>query len=365
MHASTYSLKDGGREKGESGERNQKIWSRQPTSFLRSRPSSSDVTQSSGGSALADGERNGCSAYSTASSITFRVRGQRRRGQQKGQSVDGKSREMRMGAEMGDHASTVALSWASPGGQESKSQLHGRDHVTPLINKQPAVSSDEQTKRTHVDRTKSQSCKGENLCSWLYGTYLATGCWFVGRTGTAPIGQPDDGATTAGLIGFDARAGGSYKKRQSEPRTANREPQSVQVAKDNVNNAGLANKVDVRLGLALDTLRELEQEGWGVGTSNGPFDLVFIDADKPNNWEYVEYALKFARVGSVIVVDNIARRGKLADVNFAEGQISKDAAGTRKVLENLGKDKRVDVTALQTVGSKGWDGFALAVVVAL
>lgn len=143
------------------------------------------------------------------------------------------------------------------------------------------------------------------------------------------------------------------------------DPKHADVAEANIKEAGFAEKVEVRLGPALESLEKMEAEGWGLGKDKGVFDLVFIDADKPNNWEYLEYALKFARIGTAIVVDNVGRKGKLADENFTEGPRGQDVVHTRRMFQNMGKDKRVEVSAVQTVGCKGWDGFALAVVVDL
>lgn len=123
----------------------------------------------------------------------------------------------------------------------------------------------------------------------------------------------------------------------------------AEVARKNIAKAALASVVEVRVGQALDTLPGIE----------GPIDLAFIDADKQNNAEYFRWALKLSRPGSVIVVDNVVRDGKVID------ERSRDASvlGVRKLNEMLGKEKRVSVTAIQTVGIKGYDGFAVALVV--
>jgi len=131
------------------------------------------------------------------------------------------------------------------------------------------------------------------------------------------------------------------------------EPKHAEVAKSNVERAGLSKIVDVRVGAALDLLPVIEAE------KGGPFDLFFIDADKVNNPNYFEWAIKLSRRGSVIIVDNVVREGGLADAT------SEDAAirASRKVTELLGSDPRVDGTVVQTVGTKGYDGFAIAMVV--
>jgi predicted O-methyltransferase YrrM len=125
------------------------------------------------------------------------------------------------------------------------------------------------------------------------------------------------------------------------------------VARANVARAGLAGLVDVRVGAALETLPILEKEG------RRPFDLVFIDADKENNAAYVDWALRLTRPGSVIVVDNVVRNGAVLD----EGSTDPRVQGTRRLYEALTREPRLDATAVQTVGTKGYDGFVLARVV--
>jgi predicted O-methyltransferase YrrM len=131
------------------------------------------------------------------------------------------------------------------------------------------------------------------------------------------------------------------------------DPNHAADAKSNDERAGFSRIVEVRVGAALDSLPAIEAE------KGGPFDLFFIDADKVNNPNYFEWAIKLSRRGSVIVVDNVVREGGLADAT------SEDAAirASRKVTELLGSDPRVDGTVIQTVGTKGYDGFAVAMVV--
>ena len=129
-------------------------------------------------------------------------------------------------------------------------------------------------------------------------------------------------------------------------------PHHAATARGNLVRAGLDNRVSLRLGRALDLLPELQM------TKQGPFDLVFIDADKENNPEYVEWAVKLGRPGTVIVVDNVVRDGKVIDVKSRKG----DVRGTRRMTELMAKHPRLTATVLQTVGAKGYDGFALAVV---
>jgi predicted O-methyltransferase YrrM len=126
----------------------------------------------------------------------------------------------------------------------------------------------------------------------------------------------------------------------------------AKVAQANIVNAGLQDIVEIRLGAALDTLPKLAEEG------KGPFDLTFIDADKERTAEYFRWALELSHPGSVVIVDNVVRSGAVADAATADA----DVKGLRRFLELLASEPRVTGTAVQTVGSKGWDGFALAVV---
>jgi predicted O-methyltransferase YrrM len=124
------------------------------------------------------------------------------------------------------------------------------------------------------------------------------------------------------------------------------------VARSNISRAGLSDIVEIRLGRAIDTLRELEAEG------REPFDLVFIDADKVSSPDYFRWAVSLGRPGTVVIVDNAIRRGAVLDAQSADP----DVVGTRAVIELMGTDPRVSATIIQTVGSKGYDGFGLAVV---
>jgi predicted O-methyltransferase YrrM len=126
----------------------------------------------------------------------------------------------------------------------------------------------------------------------------------------------------------------------------------AEVARRNIARAGLDDVVEVRVGPALDTLPQLASEG------KGPFDLVFIDADKPNNPAYFSWALELTRRGSVIVVDNVVRDGAVVDAGSSDPGVQ----ATRRLYEMLGEEPRVSATVIQTVGSKGYDGFALALV---
>jgi len=124
------------------------------------------------------------------------------------------------------------------------------------------------------------------------------------------------------------------------------------VAKDNLARAGLLDKAEVRVGAALDTLPKVESEGLG------PFDLVFIDADKPNNPHYLDWAIRLSRPGTVIILDNVVRDGRVVEAKSADRNVE----GARAAFELLRAHPRVDSTALQTVGLKGWDGFILGLV---
>jgi predicted O-methyltransferase YrrM len=129
-------------------------------------------------------------------------------------------------------------------------------------------------------------------------------------------------------------------------------PKHAEVARANLRRAGLLRRVEIRVGPALESLPRLKAEG------AGPFDLIFIDADKENNPQYVEWALKLARRGTVIVVDNVARHGSVIEAKSTEPDIRE----TRKCLKMMAAHPRLSAVALQTVGVKGLDGFAMAVV---
>lgn len=129
-------------------------------------------------------------------------------------------------------------------------------------------------------------------------------------------------------------------------------PRHAEVARRNLERAGLGSRVEIRLGPALDTLPELASE------HAGPFDLTFIDADKPNTAEYFDWAVRLSRPGGVIVVDNVVRQGALADAQSPDP----DVQGMRRFLSRLAADPRVTGSVVQTVGEKGYDGFAVALV---
>ena len=126
----------------------------------------------------------------------------------------------------------------------------------------------------------------------------------------------------------------------------------AEVARASIDRAGLSGKVELRLGRALDTLPKLSAE------KQGPFDLIFIDADKANIPEYFLWSLKLSRPGSVIIVDNVVRKGAVLDATSEDV----DVQGVRRLNEMLATDRRVTATTLQTVGSKGYDGVTVALV---
>jgi predicted O-methyltransferase YrrM len=130
------------------------------------------------------------------------------------------------------------------------------------------------------------------------------------------------------------------------------DPKHAAVARENLARAGFANIAWVRVGRALDTLEELYHE------AAGPFDFVFIDADKPSNPDYFSWALKMSRPGTVIVVDNVVRDGAVADPASADAAVR----GVRRLNLLMASEPRVAATAIQTVGAKGYDGFAVALV---
>jgi predicted O-methyltransferase YrrM len=126
-------------------------------------------------------------------------------------------------------------------------------------------------------------------------------------------------------------------------------PKHAEVASANLERAGLRSRVEIRLGPALESLSQL------VAEKRGPFDLFFLDADKENTRPYFEWALRLSRPGSLIVVDNVIRHGTLVEA----ARPPPDVRGMREFLEALRSDPRVSATAIQTVGRKGYDGFAL------
>jgi predicted O-methyltransferase YrrM len=136
--------------------------------------------------------------------------------------------------------------------------------------------------------------------------------------------------------------------------TLEADPKHAEVARANLARAGLADVVELRLGPALDTLPELAAE------NRGPFDLIFIDADKVSYPDYFAWALRLSRRGSLIIADNVVRKGAVIDADSTDPSVQ----GVRRFNELLAAEPRVSAVAMQTVGSKGYDGFAMALVVA-
>jgi predicted O-methyltransferase YrrM len=124
------------------------------------------------------------------------------------------------------------------------------------------------------------------------------------------------------------------------------------VARSNVARAGLEEVVEVRVGRALQTLPALAAEG------RGPFDLIFLDADKRSNPDYLGWALELSRTGTLIIADNVVRDGAVSDAASGDPSVQ----GVRRFFERLAAESRLSATAIQTVGVKGYDGLALALV---
>lgn len=130
------------------------------------------------------------------------------------------------------------------------------------------------------------------------------------------------------------------------------DPRHAEVARINIANAGLADRVDIRTGPALDSLEALGAAG------EEPFDLVFVDADKESNAAYFAWAMRLTHPGSFLVVDNVVRRGKVADAASTDASV----LGVRRLVDAMAADGHIDVTTVQTVGSKGYDGLAIGLV---
>jgi predicted O-methyltransferase YrrM len=130
------------------------------------------------------------------------------------------------------------------------------------------------------------------------------------------------------------------------------EPRHAEVARKNLERAGLSSRVEIRVGPAPASMRQLMEE------NAGPFDFIFIDADKEGYPEYLELSLALSRSGTVIFADNVVRQGEVANPSSTESRV----VGVRRFLELAATDRRLQGTAVQTVGSKGYDGFALFIV---
>ncbi len=130
------------------------------------------------------------------------------------------------------------------------------------------------------------------------------------------------------------------------------DPHHAEVARSNIARAGLSDVVELRLGPAVETLAQL------VAERTERFDLIFIDADKPSYPHYLDFALQLSRPGTVILGDNVIRDGEVANSNSTDPRVQ----GVRQFLEKMAANPRLSATALQTVGSKGYDGFSMALV---
>jgi len=127
------------------------------------------------------------------------------------------------------------------------------------------------------------------------------------------------------------------------------DPAHAAVARKNLEDAKLTDRVEIRVGRAVDTLAAMIERG------ESPFDFIFIDADKPSNPAYLDYAVKLSRPGTLIVVDNVVRNGAVADPRSKDPNV----LGVRTMIDQIAANPRLDATAVQTVGDKGYDGFAL------
>lgn len=135
--------------------------------------------------------------------------------------------------------------------------------------------------------------------------------------------------------------------------TLEAEPRHAEVARGNLARAGLTDVVEIRVGLAQETLPRLHSAG------DGPFDLIFIDADKPGYPGYLSWSLRLSRPGTMIIADNVVRDGAVAESASRDTNVQ----GVRRYIEMMAVEPRISATVIQTVGSKGYDGFALAVVI--
>ncbi len=132
------------------------------------------------------------------------------------------------------------------------------------------------------------------------------------------------------------------------------ESKHAEIARANLQAAGVLDRVDIRVGPAIDSLRALQDSG------AAPFDLIFLDADKQSLPEYLEWSLKLSRPGTVIIADNVVRDGKVVDPDTTDPQVR----GAQRFLELAAKESRLSTTAIPTVGARGYDGFSISVVLA-
>ena len=130
------------------------------------------------------------------------------------------------------------------------------------------------------------------------------------------------------------------------------ESKHADIARANLDAAGVLNRVDIRVGPAIETLRALHSAG------AQPFDLIFLDADKQSLPEYLDWSLKLSRPGTVIIADNVVRDGKVVDTKTDDPHVR----GVQRYLERAAREPRLSTTAMPTVGARGYDGFSLSVV---
>jgi predicted O-methyltransferase YrrM len=130
------------------------------------------------------------------------------------------------------------------------------------------------------------------------------------------------------------------------------EPRHAEIARANLAAAGVLDQVEIRVGKAADTLRDLVESG------AEPFDLVFLDADKRGLPDYLEWSLKLSHPGTVIIADNVVRDGKVIDPDHPDP----DVQGVRGLIERMATHPRLSATAIPTVGARGYDGFSIAIV---
>jgi len=205
-------------------------------------------------------------------------------------------------------------------------QLHGRDGVLDA-----ALQASVAAGLPHI---QVSACFGK----MLHLTALALGARRILEIGTL-------GGYSTIWLARALPAGGRLISLEADPKHA-------QVARASIERADLGHIVDVRLGKALDTLPILEAE------QAGPFDFFFIDADKQNILEYFEWAIRLGRPGGMIIVDNVVREGAVLDADSND----KAVVGVRRFIDQLSRESRVSATVMQTVGSKKYDGFAMAVI---
>ncbi len=174
----------------------------------------------------------------------------------------------------------------------------------------------------------------------LEGRFLETLVWLSGARRILEIGC---------FTGYSALSMAAALPPEGTIVTCELDPERAAAARRHFDASPWADQIEIRIGPALDSLRDLD----------GPFDLVFIDADKPSNPDYFAWALALSRRGSLIVVDNVVRGGAVTDAASDDPRVQ----GVRRSFDLLKEEHRVSTTAIQTVGSKGWDGFVLALVV--